>query len=75
MINVTVVKLPGAVHPLVLEEGATVADALDVAVSQVNFSYDQNSLVSVAGTPINDPASYTLSNNQRITVSQNIKGN
>lgn len=68
-ISVKVVKLPGRVSEYVLDDGATVEQALDLA----KITLATNSEIKVNGDIANK--SRTLANGDNVLVSEKIKGN
>ncbi|MGH1373596.1 MAG: hypothetical protein ACRBBW_16265 [Cellvibrionaceae bacterium] len=69
MITVKVAKLPGAVKEVVLDDGATVNDALTAA----DISVDSNESLKVNGTERD--ASADVANGEVIVIAKGAKGN
>lgn len=69
MINAKVVRVPGAVVDVVLEDGATVADALAAA----NITVGENEALSINSTPAT--TSTALTDGARIVLAKAAKGN
>lgn len=66
---VKVIRVPGAVTEVALNEGATVADALAAASIEPNGS----EAIAVSGSP--QSRDYPLTDGDRVVVSQGAKGN
>lgn len=69
MITAKVVKVPGAQVEVVLEDGATVQDALDAAGKTV----DEGQTVQVNGTQAS--TSTEISDGARVVIAKGAKGN
>lgn len=69
MINIKVVRVPGAVVDAVLNDGATVADAL----AAVNFTLGDNESLKVNSEPAT--SSTVLFDGARVILAQAAKGN
>lgn len=69
MIEVKVMKVPGAVRNVALQDGATVSDALAAA----EMSVDSNQTIQVDGS--NASGTTTLSDGSRVIIAAGAKGN
>lgn len=68
MITVKIIKVPGAIQELALEDGATLSDALAVA----NLIVEDGQSITVNGNPV--PLTTPLNDSDRIIITKGAKG-